>query len=64
MSPVDLSDALRECAGKWVALRHHEIVEVRENPHALVMALKERGIRDATVIRAPASGEAELVGLG
>jgi hypothetical protein len=64
MGPIDLADELRQCAGKWVALKAGKVVEVRETPHALVMALHERGIEDATVLRAPAANEPELVGLG
>jgi hypothetical protein len=64
LAPVDLSDALRECAGKWVAVRGGKVVEVRETPYQLVMALHDRQIDDATVLRAPASHEAEFVGLG
>ncbi len=64
MSPVDLAEELRQCAGKWVAIRGGAVVEVRETPYALVMALHERGIDDATILRAPASNEPELVGLG
>ena len=64
MSPFDLAEELRECAGKWVALKGGRAVEVRETPYALVMALYERGIDDATILRAPASNEPELVGFG
>lgn len=64
MSPVDLSEELRQCAGKWVAVKGGRVVEVRETPYALVMALHERGIDDATILRAPASNEPELVGFG
>lgn len=61
---VDLSEALRTCPGKWIALRHGEMVEVRDTPYALVQALHERDITDATIIRAPDASEPELVGLG
>ncbi|HVM15594.1 MAG TPA: hypothetical protein VM287_14860 [Egibacteraceae bacterium] len=64
MRPVDLAEELRQCAGKWVALKGGRVVEVRETPYALVMALHERGIDDATILRAPASNEPELVGFG
>lgn len=62
--PVNLSEALRSCPGKWVALRHGEMVEARDTPYALVLALHERDISDATIIRAPDVSEPELVGLG
>lgn len=64
IEPVRIADALREYPGMWVALKNGEIVEAKETPDALVMALKYRDIRDATIIRSPAEGEAELVGLG
>ena len=64
MEPVDLSQELRECAGQWVALRGGRVVEVRETPYALVMALHDRGIDDATILRAPGPAEPELVGFG
>lgn len=40
------------------------MVDVRDSPYALVQALHERDITDATIIRAPDVGETELVGLG
>jgi hypothetical protein len=64
VSPLDLSEALRSCPGKWVALRQGKMVEVRDTPYALVQALHERDIADATIIRAPDPSEPELVGLG
>lgn len=62
--PVDLAEELRQCAGQWVALKAGHVVDARETPYELVMALHERGIADATVLRAPAPGEPELVGFG
>ena len=64
MGPIDLAEELRQCAGKWVALKAGKVVEVRETPHVLVMVLHERGIKDATVLRAPGGDEPELVGFG
>jgi hypothetical protein len=64
LKPVDLSEALRSCAGQWVAIRHGELVEARDTPYALIKALHERDITDATIIRAPDPSEPELVGLG
>jgi hypothetical protein len=62
--PVDLSEALQSCPGKWIAVRQGQMVDVRDSPYALVQALHERDITDATIIRAPDIGEPELVGLG
>jgi hypothetical protein len=61
---MDIVDIQRQWAGYWVAVKHGEVVEARENPHQLVMQLKERGIEDASIIRCPAAHEPELVGLG
>jgi hypothetical protein len=61
---VDLSEALRSCPGKWVAVRQGQMVDVADSPYALVQALHEREITDATIIRAPDVDEPELVGLG
>lgn len=62
--PVELAALLREVPGKWVALRNGEIVEARDTLDKLMIALEEREIRNVTVMRAPAEGEVELVGLG
>ena len=64
MEPVNVAEELRQRAGKWVALKDGRVVEGRETPAALVMALHERGIEDATVLGAPDPNEPELVGLG
>ena len=61
---LDVSEALRSCPGKWVAIRDGQMVDVRESPYELVQALHERDITDATIIRAPDIDEPELVGLG
>jgi len=39
-------------------------VELAETAGLLAMRLRERNICDATIVRAPALGEPELVGLG
>ena len=62
--PVPIARILRETPGKWVAVKNGEAVDVRDTPYELVMALRERGIADATIIRSPGEHEAELVGLG
>jgi hypothetical protein len=64
LQPVDMAPLLRQVPGKWVALRNGEIVEVRDTLDALTVALEERGLSDVTVLRAPAEGETEMVGLG
>jgi len=62
--PVRLAGALRQFPGKWVAFKDGEVVEAGDNPDELIVALKERGIRDATIIRSPGTEEPQLVGLG
>jgi hypothetical protein len=50
-------------SGKWVALRDGELVDARDTLDALVTSLDAREIKNVTVMRAPAEGEAEMVGL-
>lgn len=55
------SGICRELGGE---IKGGEVVDARRTPDELVMALKERQIRDAIILRVPAENEAELVGLG
>ena len=64
MQPVLLRDAVHGFEGKWVALKNRRVIEARETADAVYMALRDRGIRGATIMRVPAIGEPELVGLG
>lgn len=64
LEPVCLAALMRQCPGKWVALRNGEIIEVRETFDQVVLALHERDITDATILRSPGEHESELVGLG
>lgn len=64
LEPVRITELMRQCPGKWVAVRANEIVEVRDTMDQLVLALADRDITDATIIRAPQEHESELVGLG
>ena len=59
-----LRDAVAGFEGKWVALKDRQVVEARDTADAVYMPLRERGIRGATIMRVPAIGEPELVGLG
>jgi hypothetical protein len=54
----------REYPGMWVAVRDGEVIAARETPHRLALELRESGINDATILRAPAENEPELIGLG
>ena len=64
LEPVRIADLLREVPGQWVAIRNGVIIEVRATPDELILALKDRCISDATVMRAPTEHEAEFVGIG
>ncbi len=64
VQPVLLHEAVRGFEGKWVALKDRRVVEARDTADAVYLALREQGIRGATIMRIPAIGEPELVGLG
>lgn len=64
LQPVLLGDAVRGFKGKWVGLKDRKVVEARDTADAVYLTLRERGIRGATIMRVPAIGEPELVGLG
>jgi Family of unknown function (DUF5678) len=64
MQPVLLRDVVHGFEGKWVALKDRRVIEARDTADAVYMALRDRGIRGATIMRVPAIGEPELVGLG
>jgi len=64
VQPVLLHEAVRGFEGKWVALKDRRVVEARDTADAVYLALREKGIRSATIMRVPAIGEPELVGLG
>jgi hypothetical protein len=62
--PLRISELARQVPGKWVAVRDHEVIDVADSLDALVTALAVRCISDVSVLRIPAEGESELVGLG
>jgi len=64
VAPIALAELLQQVPGKWVALHNGEIVDTRDTLDQLVSSLKEREIKDVTVIRSPGERESELVGLG
>ncbi len=64
LEPVQLSELLHQVPGKWVAIRDGEIVEASDTLDQLIHALHYRNLSDATLMRAPAEAEAEMVGLG
>jgi hypothetical protein len=55
---------LRGLEGKWVAILDGAVVEARDTPYELVAKLRERRIEGASIIRAPAADEPEMVGFG
>ena len=55
---------LHEVPSKWVAIRRGEIVEARDTFDQVILALHERDITDATVLRSPDPREPETVGFG
>lgn len=59
-----LEQVLRRYAGLWVAIRDGEAVDADPSPYALSMRLRERGIRDAAMIRAPGPDEPITIGVG
>ena len=64
IEPILLHDVVAGFEGKWVALKDRKVVEARDSADAVYVALRERGIRGATIMRIAAPGEPELVGLG
>lgn len=54
----------RQYPGLWVAVKHGEVVEARDNPYTLYLRLQERGLSGTTIFRCPGRREPELVGLG
>ena len=64
VEPIHTADQLREFAGQWVAIRDGEVVAAAETPDRLLMHLRDKKWDDASIVRAPAEGEAVLVGLG
>lgn len=59
-----VADIQRRYPGLWVAVVDGQVIDARENPHALAVALHDRGVADATIFRCPAVDGPELVGLG
>lgn len=70
MSPAaertPLHDVLEQCAGKWVAVDRstNEPRAVAASPYELAAHIRQKGLTNIAVVRAPDPGEPELVGLG
>ncbi len=61
-----LSAVLAECAGNWVAVDRatNELRAAAPTPDALAVQVKDKGLRNVAIMRAPDPTEPELVGLG
>jgi hypothetical protein len=64
MKPIRIADDLEGLAGQWVAVKDGKVVEAGSTPDAVGLKLRSRQIRGATILRVPAEGEPELVGIG
>jgi hypothetical protein len=63
LAPEDIASAIRGVPGKWVAVKDGQLVAAAETPDALYMHLHQQKIRGATILRAPAEDEPEMVGM-
>lgn len=61
---ITVADIQQQYPGLWVAVVDGQVIDARDNPHSLAVALHGRGVADATIFRCPAVDEPELVGLG
>jgi hypothetical protein len=64
MKPVRIADDLEGLAGQWVAVKNGKVVAAGPTSDAVGMKLRSKRIRGATILRVPAEGEPELVGIG
>ena len=65
-APFPLADTLRPFPGLFVAvdLRTAEAVVVDESPYVVSARVREQGLRNVAIVRAPEPDEPHLVGLG
>jgi hypothetical protein len=63
---VGLSTTLAQAAGKWVAVDRttNEPRLMADSPYQLAAEIRQRGLRNVAIVRAPDPREPELVGLG
>ena len=64
MEPLRVADDLEGLAGQWIAVKDGKVVAAGPTPDAVGMKLRSKQIRGATILRVPAEGEPELVGIG
>ena len=62
--PVRLAELLQGLEGHFVAIKDGEVKAAHRTPDGLHLALMERDIEDATILRVPDFDEPELVGFG
>lgn len=65
-SRTALASVLAELPGRWVAVSRttNEPMAAADSPDRLAIEIRERGLTNVTVVRAPDPSEPELVGLG
>lgn len=63
---LKLAEAIRDCPGQWVAIdrRTGHVVAAGPTPYELSAYIKEHNIHGVEMLRAPAVGEPEVVGIG
>jgi len=61
-----LSQVLAECAGNWIAVDRstNELRAAASSADLLAIQIREKGLRNVAILRAPDASEPELVGLG
>jgi hypothetical protein len=64
LEPVRVAEDLAALAGMWVAIKDGQVIEAGRTPDAVGMKLRARRIRGASILRVPAEGEPDLVGIG
>ncbi len=64
LSPVRLAELLQGLEGQFVAIKDGEVKAAHRTPDGLHLALMERDVKDATILRVPDFNEPELVGFG
>ena len=64
--PLPLADTLRQFAGSWVAVdrRTGRPIEAADSPYVLSAKIREKGLTNVAIVRAPDDNDPELVGLG
>jgi Family of unknown function (DUF5678) len=64
LEPRRIAEDLEDFAGRWVAVKDGHVVEAGRTPDAVMLKLRAKQVRGATILRVPAEDEPELVGIG